>query len=99
MTATAPAYRYVKPTQCPDNMYVGGIYQAREWKRKAWKGVRELRRRLREAGYGPYSGAGAIRLQLLKAEIAHREAMEFERRVLATVEARANELGYTTIKN
>jgi hypothetical protein len=90
-------YKYAKPTSI-DSPTVGCLFQAREWKKNAWKGVKALRRRLREAGCGPYSNAGVIKLELIKAESSWREAMRFETDCLRAIEKRANELGLTTTR-
>lgn len=89
--------KYVKPTAV-DSPTVGNLYQAREWKRRAWKGVQECRRRLRESR-GTINGSSArARLDLMHAERAHFDAMQSERNCLRIIEQRANELGLTTIR-
>jgi hypothetical protein len=89
--------RYIKPTAV-ESPTVGNLYQAREWKRRAWKGIQECRRRLRDARLKLDGSSGRARLDLLKAERMHFEASQSERACLAIIEQRANELGMTTIR-
>jgi hypothetical protein len=89
---------YAKPTSvdCPS---VGNLYMIRDWKRRAWKRVKSLRSSLREARKTLGGGSGAIRLQLIHAESEHAEAVLAEAQVLRVIEARANELGLTTVQS
>jgi len=84
---------YVRPTQV-DSPAVGNLYDARRLKKLAWKGVKRLRAQLRQTPLGN----GALRLELMRAEENHREALRMERGALEAIEERANELGQTTRK-
>lgn len=86
--------KYVKPTAV-DSPTVGNLYQARRWKANAWNGVKSLRQQIRDHNG---HGTGMLRLELLKAERAHFDATMSEKSCLRIIEARANELGQTTIK-
>jgi len=84
--------KVVKPSQATDNPYVGEYNAASKSRDAAWKRVKELRTRVKEVG----PQAGQLRLDLLKAESAHREAVKRVRDARKTVEARAQEVGETT---
>ena len=87
--------QYRKPTSI-DCASVGNLYQARDYKRRMWAGVKSLRARLREANRRPGGGAGQIRLDLIRVESAHADAQLMELGALRAIEERANELGLTT---
>lgn len=91
-------YRYVKPTQVPRCPYVGNLYQARQWKANAWKGVKALRLKLKDELRKSLSvcNPGAVRLELMRAERAHFDASMSETAALRTIEEFANTQGLTT---
>ena len=75
-----------------DSPALGCMYQAQEWKRRAWSRLRHLRAAQRT------QWSGARSLEILRAEEAHNEAQAAERNAKAAIEKRANELGLTTCK-
>ena len=77
-----------------DNPMASSVYQAKASKAAAWKRVQQLREEVRTLG--PH--AGQKRLELLKAESAHREAVRWEKKAREAFEARANEVGETAKK-
>ena len=87
---------YAKPTAI-DSPSVGVLYQARNLKRRAWARLKTARAALKHtrlsAGNRP-----RLRLDVMKAEGAHNEALAMERGALRAIEERANELGKTTAK-
>lgn len=89
------ATNYIQPTKV-DSISVGALLQAREYKTRQWKIIKQLRGAIeREPLGGNRSG---LRLQLLTANSEHGSAMQWERDALRAIEARANELGLTTIR-
>lgn len=68
---------------------VGVLNQSKELKAATWKRVKSIRQKIKDAPLW----AGNLRLDLLKAECAHREALQMERDAIATIERRAAELG------
>ena len=70
---------------------VGVLNQAKDLKVATWKRVKTLRQKIKDAPLW----AGNLRLDLLKAESAHREALKMERDAIGAIERRAIELGIT----
>lgn len=81
----------VKPSSI-DTPAQGQLEIAKKAKEAAWKKVQALRQRVKASG--PH--AGNSRLELLKAESDHRQAVDMERQAKSAIESRAKELGKTT---
>jgi len=84
-------YTYAKASSI-DTPAQGVLNQAREFKARAWKRLQLIRARVKA------SPLHADRIELIKAESAHKEALQMERGALDQIERRANELGKTIYK-
>lgn len=93
----APARKldYVQASKV-DTPAQGSLNGARDGKKLAHKLIRELRQRIKDEPMG--GNRSGLRLELMKAEDSHREWLRMERDALNAIEARANELGQTTIR-
>jgi hypothetical protein len=74
----------------------GSLNSARAQKQAAMARVRDLRERIKSEPLG--GSRGRLRLELIKAESAHAQAVLAEKGALRAIEGRANELGQTTVK-
>jgi len=90
---TAPAY--IKPSKV-ESVSQGNLYGARQAKKRAWERIQNLRQKIKDEPLG--GNRTKLRVELLKAEDAHKEAINLEKQSLAAIERRAQELGQTTIK-
>lgn len=72
----------------------GVLNDARKQKAAAFKRVKELRQRIKDEPLG--GNRHGLRMELLKAESAHGDAIRSEREALGAIERRASELGQTT---
>ena len=70
----------------------GSLNQALKLKADTWKRVQSIRQKIKA---NPIQ-TGNLRVDLIKAESAHREALQMERDARAGIETRANEQGQTT---
>jgi len=89
----APAY--IKPSKV-ESVSQGNLYGARQAKKRAWERIQNLRQKIKDEPLG--GNRTKLRVELLKAEDAHKEAINLEKQSLAAIERRAQELGQTTIK-
>ena len=89
----APAY--IKPSKV-ESVSQGNLYGARQAKKRAWERIQKLRQKIKEEPIG--GNRTKLRVELLKAEDAHKEAIALEKQSLKVIEQRAKELGQTTIK-
>lgn len=85
-------YVYAKISEI-DTPAQGVLNQAKEYKARAWKRLQSIRARVKA------SHLHADRLALIKAESAHKEALQMERDAKRQIERRANELGKTIYKS
>jgi len=87
--------KYVPWTRidCPS---VGVVYDAKKHKATAWTAIKQLRWLISIEPLG--GNRHHLRLELLKAESAHMDAMRLESGAMRVIERWANELGLTTIK-
>ena len=77
------------------NPFVGEVYSAEKSRDALWGQVKKLREKVKELG----PQAGQSRLDLLKAESAHRDAVARVKAAREQVEKRANEIGETTVSD
>lgn len=87
--------KYIQPTRV-DCVTVSNLLQAREYKARQWKQIKRLRNAIEHEPLG--GNRSGLRLQLLRATSEHSSAILWEQQALRAIEARANELGLTTIR-
>ena len=93
-TGESPKLEKVK-TGSVDTPAQGSLNQALKLKADTWKRVQSIRQKIKA---NPIQ-TGNLRVDLIKAESAHREALQMERDARAGIETRANEQGQTTKPN
>lgn len=86
----APSYKYVRANQV-ETPAQGVFAQAKEAKNTAWSRVKKLRAQVKD-------GRSDLRLELIKAEDAHKTALRNESAALEQIEKDANKQGLTTVK-